>query len=504
MSKHRSLWIATSEERRFPSLAAPLDVDVAVLGAGIAGLTTALLLKRCGVRVAVLEAATVSAGVTGRTTAKVTAQHGLVYDELAGRFDDDVARAYGHANCAAVEAIEQIVREHRIDCEWERRPSYVYTEDPERVAAIERELDCCERLGLPGVATRDTGLPWPVHAAIRFPDQGQFHPRRYCLALADLVAGEGSVVCEHTRALGVEEGSPCVVATERHDVRAAFVVVATHVPIVDRGLLPAKTHPEREYALAVQIDGPAPRGMYISAEQPTRSLRQHPGEDGELLILAGESHKTGQEDDTEGRYRELERFARERFDVQAIPYSWSAQDYMPVDRLPFIGRLRDKSHRVYAATGFQKWGMTNGTVAGMVISDAILGRENPWAAVFAPGRSTPGPSARSFVKENLDVARRFVADRLTAGPGSVEDLEPGEGAVIATGAGQVAASRDDAGAVHVLSARCTHLGCIVHWNPAERSWDCPCHGSRFAQDGAVLHGPAVEPLPVQAPAGPTG
>jgi glycine/D-amino acid oxidase-like deaminating enzyme/nitrite reductase/ring-hydroxylating ferredoxin subunit len=499
MAKHESVWITTSEPSGFEPLEDVVDVDVAVLGAGIAGLTTALLLKNAGLRVALLEAGAVCCATTGHTTAKVSAQHGLIYDTLRSSFGQDGARAYGEANLAAVDLVEALVREHAIDCDWERRAAYAYTEQDSYMQQIEQEVKAAQQAGLPASYTKQTDLPWPVKAAVRFDDQAQFHPRRYCLALAHLIDGNGSRVFDQTRALDVEEGSPCVVKTDRHDMRAAYVVLATHLPFLDRGAFFARCHPEREYALAVALQEAVPKGMYISAEQPTRSIRQHPFDGGELLILSGDSHKTGQDDDTERHYAALEQFARERFAVRSIEYRWSTQDHMTVDQVPYIGKLRHGSDRLYVATGFNKWGMTNGTIAGVVISDQILGRENPWGELFDPNRVKPIASAQQFVKENVNVARRFVADRLTQrSSASPDELAPGDGHVASAGARQIAIARDQDGTVHAVSARCTHMGCIVHWNPAETTWDCPCHGSRFAVDGTVIEGPAVEDLQPEA------
>ena len=501
MSRHESVWIATSERSGFAALGAPSEVDVAVLGAGIAGLTTALLLKNAGLRVAVLEAGEVCSATTGHTTAKVSAQHGLIYDTLSSKFGQEGARAYAEANLAAVDLVEALVREHGIECDWERRPAYAYTEQESEVGQIEKEVEAAREVGLPASYTQETDLPWPVRAAVRFDEQAQFHPRRYCLALARLVEGDGSRVYEQTRALDVGDGSPCVVKTERHEVRAAYVVLATHLPFLDRGAFFAKCHPEREYVIGVALDQPVPRGMYISVEQPTRSVRQHPFDGGELLILSGDSHKTGQDDDTERHYAALEEFARERFSVRSVDYRWSTQDHMPVDQVPYIGKLRRRSDRLYVATGFKKWGMTSGTVAGVLISDQIVGRENPWIALFDPNRVKPLASGKEFVKENVNVARRFVGDRISQRSSvSVEELAPGEGQVTSVRGRQIAVPRDAEGNLHAVSARCTHMGCIVHWNPAETTWDCPCHGSRFRTDGSVIEGPAVDDLEQHAPA----
>ncbi|HEV2058229.1 MAG TPA: FAD-dependent oxidoreductase [Solirubrobacteraceae bacterium] len=498
MAKHESVWITTSEPSEFAALEEAVDVDVAVLGGGIAGLSAALLLKNGGLRVAVLEAGAVCAATTGHTTAKVSAQHGLIYDTLSSSFGQDGARAYAEANLAAVDVIERLVVEHAIDCDWERRPAYAFTEQDSYVSQIEQEVKAAQQVGLPASYTDQTDLPWPVKAAVRFDDQAQFHPRRYCLALARLIDADGSRVFERTRALDVDDRSPCVVKTDRHDVRAAYVVVATHLPFLDRGAFFAKCHPEREYVLAVALEQPVPNGMYITAEQPTRSIRQHPFDGGELLILSGDSHKTGQDDDTQRHYSALEQYARERFDVRSIEYRWSTQDHMTVDQVPYIGKLRRGSERLYVATGFNKWGMTGATLAGVLISDQILGRENPWSELFDPNRVKPLASAKQFVKENVNVARRFVGDRITQRARiAPEDLAPGDGHVTTRGAKQIALARDSHRTLHAVSARCTHMGCIVHWNAAETTWDCPCHGSRFAADGTVIEGPAVDDLQPQ-------
>ncbi len=495
LCKHTSLWLDTAPESDYPRLDRPLSVDVAVLGGGIVGVSTALLLKRAGMTVAVIEADRIAGGVTGHTTAKLTSLHGLVYDRISSSFGDDGARAYGEANQAGIEQIAQWVADEQIDCDFRRKPNYTYASSRESLDDIEREVEAAQRAGLPASYTEKADLPYPIAGAVRFEDQAEFHPRRFLLALAELIVGDGSHVFEGTRATGVSEGRPCRVETTGPPLTAGNVVVATHFPFLDRGLYFARIHPERSYTLGVRIRGAAPEGMYISAERPTRSIRSHPVADGEILIVGGEGHKTGQGGDTLARYQALERFAHEHWDVESVDYRWSSQDNEAVDHVPYIGKLAPHSPRIYTATGFRKWGLAQGVAAAMILEDLILDRKNPWASLYDPARMKPLAAAKDLVKENANVATHFIGDRLTKRGGRpAEELAPGEADIVALNGEKVAGFRDDDGALHAVSPVCTHLGCQLNWNSGDRSWDCPCHGSRFSPDGEILHGPAVKPL----------
>jgi glycine/D-amino acid oxidase-like deaminating enzyme/nitrite reductase/ring-hydroxylating ferredoxin subunit len=498
---NRSLWLEPAETR-FPSLTSTLDVDVAVIGAGITGVTTAHLLKQAGKTVALIETNGVGYGATGYTTAKLTVGHSLVYHDLIESFGEDAARAYARSNQEAIERVQTIVSDNSIDCDREAASNYVYTERDTSMRDIEQEAEAARRVGVDAELTTETDLPYPVRAAVRVDDQAQLHPWKYLAALARLVDGDGSHVLELTRATDVRNGNRCEVETTSGIVRAAHVVVATQMPFLDRGLYFTRAHPMASYAIAASIDTErAPRGMYISVDKPTRSIRSTPSDDGgRMLIVGGEGHKPGDDSDTDARYARLEAFMRERFGLDSADYHWSTHDYMPVDKLPYIGRLRRGVDNIYVATGFAKWGLTKGTLAAAIISDAILGRENEWAELYDSTRLDARHSAARFAKENAGVGLRFFRDRLRPRDGreDVDRLAPGEGTIARVGAKQVAAYRDDDGELHVLSARCTHLGCIVGWNPADRAWECPCHGSRFAADGTLVQGPATADLPPES------
>jgi glycine/D-amino acid oxidase-like deaminating enzyme/nitrite reductase/ring-hydroxylating ferredoxin subunit len=491
-----SLWLA-SVRTDFPPLDGTVTVDVAVLGGGVTGLTAAYFLKSAGKTVALAELGRIGQGATGNTTAKLTVGHGLVYGSLLRTYGEEVARQYAESNQAAIERIEKIVDEIGIDCDLERVDNYVYTESAEHVASIEEEVKAARRAGVDAQLTRETDLTFPIRAAVRVERQAQFHPGKYLGGLADHVAGDDSYVFEHTRATGVRSGDTCVVETPSGVIRAKQVVVATQMPFLDRGLFFAKAHPGKSYAIAARFDAAStPRSMYINVEEPTRSIRSTPGPDGlRYLIVAGEGHRPGDEPDTERSYQALERFLRERFGGEP-EYRWSAHDFRPVDQLPYVGRLRRRDQHIYVATGFAKWGLTKGTFAAEIIADTILGRTNRWAVLYDASRLNARRSAKRLVKENGRVARRFFGDRVRShgGEAEVRRLGKGEGTLARIAGRLHALYRDDKGQLHALSPQCTHLGCIVGWNSADRMWECPCHNSCFAGDGALLEGPATRNL----------
>jgi glycine/D-amino acid oxidase-like deaminating enzyme len=444
----RSLWLEGTERVERPPLSDDLSVDVVVVGAGIVGLTTALLLEREGASVAVLDMRHVAAGATGYNTAKLTSLHGLTYSSLVSKHGREMARTYGEANEAGLARVFELADELGIDCDLRRKPNYTYTEDAAEAGKLRDEAELARELGLPASYVEETDLPFAVAAAVRFEDQAEFHPVRYVDGIA---AALRAPIHESTRVTGA--GSGRVDTAGGAQVRAQHTVVATHLSFLDRGLYFARCHPERSYVVAGRVSDP-PAGMYISTESPSHSIRAH----GDWLLVGGESHKTGQADAAE-RYERLARWARERFGLEP-ELRWATQDQMPVDNVPYVGRHDPVSSDLWVATGFKKWGLAMGTAAAELLAARVRGRDHAWAELFDPQRIRARASAPSFVKENANVALRFAGDRVTKRG----------------------------------NPRCTHLGCLLDWNDAEETWDCPCHGSRFAASGEVLEGPAVRPL----------
>ncbi len=480
-----------------PALAEDIEVDVAVIGGGMAGLSAAWELTRAGRSVAVLEAGRIAAGVTGYTSAKLTVLHTLIYDKLRRTRGAEGARLYARSQSEAIEHAAGIVAELGIDCDWETRDAYTYVRDRSRVEELRAEAEAAEEAGLPASFVTGTGLPFEVAGAVRVTGQAQFHPRKYLLALAADLEARGGLIFEDTTVHGLGEGSPCRVSAEGGaTVTARDVVVATHYPIFDRALLFARLSPRRELVVAGSVEADRDvDGMYITPEQNTRSVRTAPLDEAgrRLLVVTGE-HFTPGTGDTRERFDRLGAWAREHFPGVDLTYAWATQDIDPTDTVPMVGPLHAGARHTYVATGFGGWGLSGGIMAGRLLTAQITGEECAWSGLYDPRRLlTAVREAPALLRTQAEVARHFVGDRLRPAP-PVDSLPPGEGAVVRVGGDRLAVYRDEAGALHAVSPRCTHLGCFVDFNAAERAWECPCHGSRFGTDGKVIEGPATRPL----------
>ncbi len=479
-AKAECCWTATAEATAYAKLKHSGSMDVAIIGAGIVGLTAAYLLTRAGMSVAVLEARKIGRQVTGRSTAKVTAQHTLIYRHLIDSIGINQTQLYAEANRSGVEQIRSWVNQLGIDCDFEPKDAYAYTCDQERRAEIEAEAEAARRVGFAADVLAKAPLPFETAGALRFRNQAQFNPAQYLIGLARAVETAGGRIFENTRVTAIKSGPRWRIEAGRNHLDVEHVISATNLPI---GPVPfdGLTRPRCHIAMAFRsLSDAAIDGMFIGIDNPTHSLRMGRDRDGPLLIALGPSFPTGHDGDVAARFRDLEGWVRRNLQAGDAAWRWVNEDYDTADRIPFVGAPSKKYPGLYIATGFNGWGISNGTAAGMLIADQISGRENPWATLYDPTR----PTRKNFNKGGE--SQSLVA--------SLKDIRPGEGGVIKLGSGKIAVRKAANGSLRALSASCTHMGCIVTWNNADQTWDCPCHGSIFSADGDVIYGPATVPL----------
>jgi glycine/D-amino acid oxidase-like deaminating enzyme/nitrite reductase/ring-hydroxylating ferredoxin subunit len=503
VTKHPSIWIDTAPAPNRTALQGDIDVDVCVIGGGICGITAARILKRTGMTVAVVEALSIGGGETGHTTAHLATHHDLYYKDTIHQFGEDEARLILESRRAAIAQIEELITDDGIACHYERVPAYLFTEDGAGAQDLQRELEACRRLGMPVEWVESLPTPFPIAGAIRFANQAQLHPLEYLRAIADRVSGNGSEVFEHTRVTSVDHGTPCRVHTERGTIRCKHVILATNSPINATGLIITKIAAYRTYAMAFRLDpAAAPLALLWDTGDPYHYVRLHQTADATFLIVGGEDHKVGSSEngaptdteDADAAWKRIEGWTRGRFVVGEVAAKWSGQILEPADGIPLIGKYDD---HVWVATGFSGDGMTNGTMAAMLLAQEIMGERTALGKIYDSKRLPHGVSGtKEYVRENVDFPVHLVTDRLKkADTEKFRAVSPGEGKILRMGKEKLAVFREDSGEVHAFSPVCPHMGCHVHWNAAETSWDCPCHGSRFdARTGEPLNGPAATAL----------
>jgi glycine/D-amino acid oxidase-like deaminating enzyme/nitrite reductase/ring-hydroxylating ferredoxin subunit len=498
----RSVWMDTAEVPLESPLAERISADVCIVGAGIAGMTTAYLLAREGKSVVVLDDGPIGGGMTGRTTAHLVTALDDRYFELERLHGEEGARLAAESHSAAINAIEAIVEQESIKCEFERLDGYLFVPPRESQKVLDDELVAVHKAGLTDIEKVER-VPWDSYdtgPALRFPRQAQFHPLMYLAGLAKAIKQNRGRIFTETHASEIEGGKQARVETTGGGVvTAGAVVVATNTPVNDLIAIHTKQAAYQTYVIGARIPkGSVTRGLYWDTPDPYHYIRIETVGKGanayDVLIVGGEDHKTGQQDDANKRFGALERWTRHRFPmVEGIEYRWSGEVMEPIDGLAFIGRNPLDKDNVFIATGDSGNGMTHGTIAGILLTDLIMGRKNAWESIYDPSRVTL-KALPEFAKEILNVAVQYT-DLVVAGDvDSVDEIKPGGGAIISRGLSKVAVYRDPQGEIHERSAVCRHLGCIVKWNTLENTWDCPCHGSRYDALGKVIQGPANSDL----------
>jgi len=490
--KHTSVWMDTTKDTSYPPLSKESEFDVVVIGAGIAGLNTAFRLKSEGKKVAVIDRGKIASSVSGHTTAHISSAHSLIYDRLSVDFGER-AKIYADANQYAISEYERIIKQKSINCDFKRVDTYIFIEDEKRKAEYENEYNAALKFELPVTWVNEAPLPFKNYGAIKYSNQAQFHPRKYLQSLAKLIDGQGSVILENTKAIDIKEDKDSIeIITENGNLRAKNAVMTTHSPFLIRGNYFLKVEQYSSYVLGVYLKKELTRALFDSSDHYIRTFDT---KEGQLVIIGGEDHKVGQEKSTLERYEVLEQWVRDYLPVKRIAYQWCTQDNYSPEEVPLIGPYGAGYKRLFVATGFKGWGMTHGMVTSKIITDCILKKDNPWLELYSPDRKTSLRTKFWGLQMNVNTAQATITGVIKKVPErNIENIKEGNGKVILTQDKKMAVYKDTDGMTHAVSAKCTHMGCIVGWNNAEQSWDCPCHGSRYTQDGKVIYGPALKNL----------
>lgn len=493
---NKSYWKNEERHEEYPPLSDEGKFDVLIIGAGIAGLTTAYLLKDSGLKVGIIEATKIGLGTTGYSSAKITIQHGLKYDYLIKSFGKELAMQYLNSNNDAIGLIKSIVEKDNISCDYKTQSAYLYTTKSYEINELEKEIKAYEDLNIDALFVKDSELPFEIEGAIKLENQAQFHPLKYLYSLSDIVKDSGIHIYENTRAIDIKgDKSPFIIITNKGEIKSDIVVVASHYPFLKGyGMYFMRMHAEKSYMLALKtIDKPFD-GMYINLSDPKYSMRYHYSEEDNILLLGGSNHKVGLKKDERESYLELETFSNAYFMTPQIISKWSTQDCMPLDKVPYIGQMTKDVPNLYVETGFGKWGMTSGTVAAQIIRDKIMNCDKKNGDIYNPQRFKFKESASELISNSLSSTGGLIKRVLTIPLRDVKDIRANEGKIVEYEGHKIGVYKDKNEKYLGIVPVCTHLGCQLKFNTAEKTWDCQCHGSRFDLKGHVIEGPAVKPL----------
>lgn len=477
----KSVWTEGYEFRKRESLDKDMEIDVLVIGAGIAGILTAYMLKKKGVDVAIIEAKEIASGNTKNTTAKITSQHNLIYHKLIKEFGEEKAKEYALANELAIKKFQEIIKEENIDCDFEKEDAYLYSLND--IDKLQKEFEAAKKLGIKPELVNNVEIPIEVKGALKFSNQAQFNPIKFLKAIS-----KDLTIYENTKALKINEKEN-LVSTKKGNIKANSIIIATHFPIINvPGYYFMRMHQERSYVLALE-NASNIKGMYIDIDKKGYSFRNYKN----LLLFGGAAHRTG-ENEEGGSYDKLRKAVKNIYPDSKEKYYWSAQDCMTLDGIPYIGQYSLDTPNIYVATGFNKWGMTSSMISAMILSDMILGNENNFSDIFSPNRFDMSSSMKNAADDVITTAKNFIAQKIHIPSETLENIQNGHGGIVDYNGKKAGVYKDENGNVFTVSTKCPHLGCELKWNPEELSWDCPCHGSRFDYRGTWIESPAIKRL----------
>lgn len=472
----KSIWDESCEFDKREELKGDIKTDILIIGAGITGILIGYFLKQNGREVVLIDKSEIASGNTRNTTAKITSQHDLIYNKLIQEFGEEKAKQYARANELAIRKYREIIKERKIECDFEELPAYIYSLNDTDL--LKKEVDAARHLGIDAEYVEKVDLPLEVKGAVKFNNQGQFNPLKF---LKDI--SKELTIYENTKAIKIEEN---LVSTDKGNIVANHIVIATHYPIINApGYYFMKMHQERSYVIALENADNNIKGMYIDYEKQGYSFRNYKG----LLLLGGISQRTG-ENESGGSYDKLRNIAKDLYPNSREKCHWSAQDCMTIDGIPYIGKYADSTPNIYVATGFNKWGMTSSMVSAMIISDLILEKDNDFSEIFSPKRFDLSLSINNIANDLVKTAKNFIAQKISIPSSEIQHIKNGHAGIVDYNGQKVGVYKDENGKEFIVSTKCSHLGCELHWNADELTWDCPCHGSRFDYTGKLIESPA--------------
>ena len=491
-----SLWIETTKNKsNFKTLNGNEETEICVIGGGLFGLTTAYYLTKCGKKVIVLEKGEIGSKVSGNTTGKITSQHDLFYAHLIDDYGEDYAKKYLEANEKAIENIKQIIKEEQIDCDFSMQKSYVYTTKEDEVLEIQKEVAVVNKLGKNAKFVNKIDLPIKIKGAIEFEGQAQFHPRKYMLGLANSIEKQNKIY-QYTTVTDVEKnGEKYKVYTDKGSVEAKYIVMASHFPIINMpGFYFVKMYQSTSYLIAVETKSQLPQGMYINVKEPMYSFRTANYNGKEILLIGGVGNKTEEPIEDNSHYEKLEKKAREMYPDCKILYRWNTRDCISLDKIPYIGEFSNLMKNVYVGTGFKKWGMTSTNVAANIVTDKIMGNKNKYEEIFTATRMKPIKNRWEVENILKQTVNSIALNKFKIEPYSIEQIKNDNAAIIEINGDNIGVYKDAKGEVYAVKPNCSHLGCLLSWNNLDKTWDCPCHGSRFDYMGRNIYEPAIKNL----------
>lgn len=493
-----SYWVESTPKTNYPSLSENINTDVLIIGGGITGILIAYMLSNSNLSVSIVEADKMAMGVTANTTAKITSQHGLLYDYLLNSFGFDTAKGYLDSNEEAIRTVKDIIEKETIDCDFSSQDAYVYTCNKSNVQRIVDEVSAVTSLGLKAEYVTECPLPFKIEAAIKFPNQAQFHPRKYLLSLLPILQKRCVNLFENSKVVDIKHvKDKYEVYVNGNKITTKYLVMASHYPIKNfPGMYFIKMYQDSSYAIGVEIEKDTFDGMYISCDTPSTSFRNIVQDNGKkLLIIGGSGHKTGSTDvNIDDSYINLENYIKSIYPKAKIKYKWMTEDCVSLDKIPYIGDFSNFLPNMYVATGYKKWGMTTSHVAAKIISDKILGIKNPYENIYTATRLKPIKNNKEFGNVLKQSAYSLAINKFSPPIISYKELKNDSGGVVDYKGEKLGIYKDKNGKMFAVIPYCKHLGCELSWNNLEKTWDCPCHGSRYDYTGKIITEPTIESL----------